>query len=389
MEDIILALGLVTLLHLIYTLIEFKLGSKKINLLFQQKTLNKSLPSVSIILSALNEEKIIEQTVKCLLKLDYPHLEIIAINDRSSDQTPYILEKLKSKYLQLQVYHIDKLPVGWLGKNHALNFAAQKASGDWLLFTDADVIMKPLILKKAMSYCLENQIDHLTINEPHVRHRFWLKVLMLGCYTTYCMVMKPWRIRYSWSKKYLGHGAFNLVRKTAYTQSGGHAAIAMECLDDLMLGKLLKKNGFKQDIVDGTELIEREWYSSAKEMVNGLNKNSFAFFDFNLLRVTRDFSLALIYYIWPLVAVFICSGLSRWIYICNILLTYFLVISIAKQFRLHAGFALLYPISICMLLYTIWLSVYSTYKNNGIFWRDTHYSLATLRAKKPAYLQEK
>lgn len=390
MHLIILAVGIITLLHLFYTLIEFKLGAKKINLLSDENPLPKEgLPHVTIIFSALNEENTIEQAINSLISIDYPSYEIIAINDRSSDQTPKILEKLKANHSQLSVYHINELPPGWLGKNHALHFAAQKAKGDWLLFTDADVMMKNTILTKAISYALNHKIDHLTIHEQHIRNTFWLKVLLLGCYMSYCMVIKPWRIRYSWSKKSLGHGAFNLIRKEAYIQSGGHQAIAMECLDDLMLGKLLKQKGFKQDIVYGENLIKREWYKSAKDMINGLNKNGFAYHDFNLLKASRDHIFALVYFVWPIVAIFIFTDIVRWININIILLTLVFALSVAKHFRLHIGFAIFYPISMCMLLYTLWYSVFSTYKNNGISWRNTHYPLAELRSKKPEFLQDK
>lgn len=389
MELIIFVIGLITFVHLFYTSIEFKLGSKKIRTLSNQRVLPRDqLPSVTIILSALNEEKVLEAVIHSLLKLDYPSLEIIAINDRSTDNTFQILEKLQSQFSRLRVYHIHNLPKGWLGKTHALYFAALKASGEWLLFTDADVSMNNTSILKAVSYVLTHQIDHLTIYEHHVRKRFWLKVLMLGSYTSYSMVMKPWRIRYAWSKKYLGHGAFNLIKKDVYFQSGGHRAISMECLDDLMLGKLIKEKGFRQDIVDGAHLIEREWYESARDMINGLKKNSFAFFNFNILAVCRDFIFAFIYFIWPLIAMIIFAGSVRWINIMNVLLMLYFTQAVAKQFRLHSGFAFLYPISISMLLYTVLCSVFSTYKNNGIIWRDTHYSLAELRCKNPANMQE-
>ena len=278
MEMALFLIAFATLVYSLFTLIEFGIGFNQIKNLSSQPILPPdSLPSVSIIFSALNEEQTLANSINEMLKLDYPNLEIIAVNDRSTDNTPAILEKFQHEKC-LTVKHITQLSKGWLGKNHALHVAAQSAAGEWLLFTDADVMMKHASLSKALSYVLENQLDHLTIYEYHIKKNFWLKILLLASYVTYSMAMKPWRIRYSWSNKSLGHGAFNLVKKSAYLKCGGHHPIAMECLDDLKLGALLKNNGFKQDTVDGRDFIEREWYSSIKEMIKGLEKNGFAVF---------------------------------------------------------------------------------------------------------------
>lgn len=370
------------LLYLVYSIIETSFGFLSIkNLTAQNVFPSSELPSVSIIFSALNEQDHLPAALSTMLNLDYPHLEIIAINDRSTDQTGIILENFSKTFSNLRVIHIKELPENWLGKNHALYVGAKKAKGDWLLFTDADVLMDRLLLKKAMSYVLEKQIGHLTIYEKHLNKTFWLKILSLGSYASYCLTIKPWRIRYGWSKKYLGHGAFNLVRNSAYQHAGGHRAIAMQCLDDIELGKLLKTSGCKQDTVDGRDYIEREWYSSLSEMIRGLSKNSFAYFDFKLQSVARDFFIAFPYFFWPLIAVIFFSGPIFWVNVCNVFLTICFTAFVATQFRLNKMYALFYPIAILLLLYTVFYSIYLTYKYNGIYWRNTHYLLQKLRSK--------
>lgn len=382
MEIVIASLAMLTMLHLLYTAIEFWFGFKSIKNLVDEPTLNhQDLPKLSIIFSALNEKQSIARSLESILHLDYPNLEIIAINDRSTDGTDIILENYAKIYENLHIIHVKYLPENWLGKNHALQLGSQKAMGDWLLFTDADVIMKNPLLVKAMSFAIHNELDHLTIYEQHLHKPFLLKILSLGSYITYAMAMKPWRIRYPWSNKHLGHGAFNLVKKSVYQESGGHRAIALECLDDVRLGKLLKSHGFRQDTVDAKDLIGREWYSSLKEMIHGLSKNGFAFFDYKLWKITRDVTLALLYYIWPIVAIFFFRGCIFWMNMCNIMIMFYLNMFIANKFRLPKILALFYPLSIAILIYTLCYSVYLTYKNNGIIWRDTHYLLQTLRSK--------
>jgi glycosyltransferase involved in cell wall biosynthesis len=382
MESLFIIIAALTLIYLIYTLIEFLIGHNQIKNLSRQDLLTlDSLPKISIILSALNEESDIEDALTSLANLSYPNLEIIAVNDRSTDNTPHILEKLQKKFPVLRVHHIQTLPPNWFGKNHALNVAAKLATGDWLLFTDADVFMKKDTLSKAISYVITNQLDHLTIHEHHRRESFWLKTGLLGSYLSYSMVMKPWRIRHAWSKRSLGHGAFNLIRKSAYESVGGHQAIAMQCLDDLCLGAILKKNGFRQDTVDGRDFIEREWYHSLPAMIAGMQKNSFAFYKYQPLPMLRDCCFAVVFFMCPLLAVVFCSGALCYLNMLNLLLTFLCSGYIAKQFRLEKYYAFLYPLSMGILMYIMLNSVIATYRQRGVIWRGTHYSLDMLKRR--------
>jgi glycosyltransferase involved in cell wall biosynthesis len=376
-------IALITFLYLVFTFIEVVIGFNRIKNLKNQSIIDhEQLPSISIIFSALNEEDKIEAALTSLMQLDYPRLEVIAVNDRSTDKTPEILERLKQRYPALNVRHIDKLPEGWLGKNHALHTASQHALGDWLLFTDADVLMKKELLLKAISYVLEKKIDHLTIYEHHQRKKFGLKLLLLGSYIGYSIQMKPWRIRHFWSKRSLGHGAFNLVKKSAYQQCGGYETIAMECLDDVKLGELLKANKFRQDVVNAQDYLEKEWYTSLSDMIHGIKKNGFAYYDYHYLPAVRDQLFVFIFFVWPVIAMICYSGPLRWLNAGCVALTLILSTYVAKQFKLQKRYAFFYPISMLLLVYTVGNSIFSTYKNKGITWRGTFYSLSSLKKKK-------
>lgn len=369
--------------YLLALSLEFFLGFNLLKNLSAQIVLpREQLPSVSIIVSALNEEKSIQAALTSMLQQNYADFEVIVLNDRSTDKTPEMIEALAKQFSNLKVKHITTLPENWLGKNHALNLGSSLAKGEWLLFTDADTMMKPDTLSKSLSYALENDLDHLTIYENHVRKTFWLKVLMLGSYLGYSIHYKPWRARFSWSKKSLGHGAFNLVKKSVYQHCGGHKSIAHECLDDMKLGALLKNNGYKQDTVNGKDYVEREWYDSLPNMIAGFKKNAFAIYDYRFLPMFCYSFLTILFIVLPFFGVFFSSGLTFWLSVINIGLMLALSAYIAAQFRLPKRFALLYPFSMLLLLYTLWNSAFSVFSNAGIEWRGTHYPLQALRGKK-------
>lgn len=383
MENVLILLASLTSIYLVYLACEFFIGFNLIKNLSKQSTLpSDKLPSVSIIMSALNEEKDIHAALLSMLQQKYDDFEVIVLNDRSTDATPQIIENLAKEYSNLKIQHITDLPPNWMGKNHALQVGVGLAKGEWILFTDADVMMKPDTLSKTISYAMDKELDHLTIYELHLRNSFWLKVLMLGSYFGYSIYCMPWRIRYSWSSKALGHGAFNLVKANVYKNCGGHAAIRLECLDDMKLGALIKKNGYKQDTVDGRDFIEREWYDSMRSMISGFEKNGFAVYDYSYARMSFYCSMMVVFFLTPFAEGIFASGALQWISLLNIALTIILCAYVAQQFRISKSLAVLYPISIILLLYTVWKSGYTVYKNKGVVWRGTHYPLSELKSRK-------
>jgi glycosyltransferase involved in cell wall biosynthesis len=383
MEIVFIGIAFASIFYLIFLIMEVIVGFNKIKNLSTQSILRQDqLPSISIMFTALNEEQNIEVGLTSLLNLDYPNYEVIVINDRSTDRTPEILERLQQSYPHLHVHHVEYLPENWFGKNHGLHVASQHAKSDWLLFTDSDVSMKKDTLLKTMSYAIQNKVDHLTIHEHHTRNGFWHKVLLLGYYVSYSIVVKPWRVSEAWSKCSLGRAVFNLVKRETYQKCGGHVPISLECLDDMKLGELIKRNGFRQDVVNAQEHVEFQWYNSLKEMIVGLEKNGFAYHKYSLSITIINMLFAFLFFIWPLIAAVFCSGLIQQLNIVNTALMFFLCAYVGKQYRLSRFYAVFYPIGVSVMVYTVWNSLVATYKNKGVIWRGTFYSLEKLRAKK-------
>jgi cellulose synthase/poly-beta-1,6-N-acetylglucosamine synthase-like glycosyltransferase len=336
-------------------------------------------PTVSLIAPARNEERNIEAAMRSLLALDYPHLQITIINDRSTDRTGEILERLAAEEPRLNVVEIAKLPPGWLGKNHALHVGARRSDGEWLLFTDADILFEPTTLRRAIGYAREHLLDHLAAY-PDVRMPSWLlNAFVITFATMFTMFIRPWQVRDPKSKAYIGIGAFNLVSAAAYRTAGGHVPIRMRPDDDLKLGHLMKLNGFRSDVVNGQGAVTVEWYSTLGEMVRGLEKNSAAPLEYSLPAVTGSVLVLFFAYIWPFLAVWFTSGWTQLCFAAAIVLLLIANCLTAIDVKQPLWRALLFPLAIAIFAYINARGMVLLLIRGGIQWRDTFYPLAALK----------
>jgi cellulose synthase/poly-beta-1,6-N-acetylglucosamine synthase-like glycosyltransferase len=244
---------------------------------------NGPKPRVSIIVPARNEELHIEQSLLQLLQLDYPNYEVIAVNDRSIDLTGEIMDRvatLPEAHRRLRVVHIPELPEKWLGKVHAMWTGARQATGEWLLFTDADVLFKPESLNRAVAYAQLEHADHLVLFPRMVMHSAGERMMVAFFQTLFVFGHRPWKVSDPKTKDHIGVGAFNLVRRGVYEAIGTFEALRFEVLDDMKLGKLVKTGGYAQRNVYGLDLISLRWTKGAMGMVDNLTKNSFAIMSF-------------------------------------------------------------------------------------------------------------
>ncbi|NIP84066.1 MAG: glycosyltransferase, partial [Planctomycetales bacterium] len=259
-------------------------------------------PSVSIVVPARNEERELAKALESLLNQNYPDLEVIAVNDRSTDRTAEILDDMARRSPALQVIHVRQLPPGWLGKNHALDLAAHQATGQLLLFTDADVVMQPATLRHAVAYLQDQQIDHLAVTPAVHMPTPLLEAFVVTFLIFFTAYFRPWKVRDPKSKAHVGIGAFNLIRAEVYQQIGTHAAIRMRPDDDVKLGKLVKQHGYRQDVAQGRRWIQVRWYHSLGELIEGLMKNAFSGTDYRLSLVVLATLAILAFLIGPFVA---------------------------------------------------------------------------------------
>jgi glycosyltransferase involved in cell wall biosynthesis len=382
-------LALATLLLHVATAVQILRGNRSIRFLKDLPPLAGPLPRVSILIPARNEERNLEEALRSVLALDYENLEIDVIDDRSTDRTGEILDRLAASEPRLRIVHVRDLPPGWLGKNHALWLGAEKATGEFLLFTDADVVFEPSALRRAMGAMgIEGakRLDHLTAS-PEIGRPSVLFELFIGAFSLFfALFTKPWKVKDPKSPYHVGIGAFNLVRASAYRAAGGHRAIAMRPDDDLKLGKLLKIRGFRSEFVFGQGMLRVEWYASVRELIQGLMKNAFSGVDYRVRVVLVATLMQLAVFVWPFVAIFLTSDLvagpTRWLNLASVITLVALCWINAPLAGVRRWHGIGFPLATLLFLYIVWRAMLLTLWNDGIDWRGTHYPLAELKANK-------
>lgn len=347
-------------------------------------------PLVSVIIAAKEEEGSILDTVRHLLAQSYPRLEIIAVNDRSTDETGRRLEELKrwseqrpSTGIPLKVVHITSLPDGWLGKNHALYQGYLQARGTYLLFTDADVIFSPNCIRDAVGYAESRSVDHVTLAPLMYAKSFWLRAFVHYFLFSLFLFLRIWRANDDRQHRFgTGIGAFNLIRRSAYEAIGTHRAFAMRPDDDLRLGLLVKQARFKQRLLIGKRHLQVEWYGSLKEAVKGLEKNIFSGFGYRLPVAIGSLAGQLLAFFGPFAGLLLLPRWSGIAYAASACIMAALYAASVRRLSDSTGEdAAALPIAVWLLVVVMARSVYLTLRRGGIYWRGTFYSLSRLRNK--------
>ena len=336
-------------------------------------------PAISILFAARDEEEKLPDALKTLLSLDYPKYEIVAADDRSEDSTPEILRRHAEKHARLKTVRVDALPGGWLGKPHALQKAYEASTGEWLLFTDADVQLRADTLRRAVSLTRQRKLDHLTLMCELVMETFWEKAALTFFALGLFLMADPHGIEDERSKSYAGVGAFQLLRRAAYEASGTHRKLALEVVDDMRLARNVKKAGFRSGMGLATEFVRVRWHSGVGNIVRGVTKNFFAAADYSLAKVTAQ-SLGLFgASVLPFVALPFLHGAALALAAIAASAAVVLEGVVAILVNTSPLYALAHPIGALLFDYMLWRSTIVTLRQGGIVWRGTFYSLKELR----------
>lgn len=337
-------------------------------------------PKVSLIVPACNEADGIEAATRAKLSCDYPNLEVVLVDDRSSDGTGEILDRLAASDPRVRVVHVQELPSGWLGKVHALCRGVQLASGDYFLLCDADVHFEASFLRRAMHEVIERELEFVAVIPKIRSSSFALDVILASFVRLLVVGGRLWQVSNPESRAAVGGGVFALVERRAFARTPGFEWLRLEIADDVALGQMMKRHGARSLVLDATDGVSLHFYRSAGEMMRGLEKNGYAVFGgLNPLRLLATLALFLGLELTPWVG--LAAG-DAWLKLgAGVMLSLIALcqVLVARAGRRPLMSALVPSLGILALVAFAIRSAILTHVRGGVVWRGTLYPLAVLR----------
>jgi chlorobactene glucosyltransferase len=311
---------------------------------------------VSVLLPVRDEAAHAGACISSLLAQDYDDLELLVLDDGSTDETAAILARLA--HPRLRVLSGQPLPSGWVGKSWACQQLADAATGELLLFTDADTIHAPATVRRAVAALAATRADLLTAVTRN-------EVLTLGEQVTVPFLVWSIGTLLPLGLAYLlcrtsgfsaANGKFMLFQRSAYERIGGHAAVRDDATEDLALCRLVKRHNLRWRLMDASAEVSARMYSGFSEAVEGFSKNFFALFGYRLLPALFVWCWMLLITWHPLASVAAGIGLGRYdgrfaAAVATVLLTGLLWLLVALKYRMPKRLALLYPLTIIVCAY--------------------------------------
>ena len=343
----------------------------------------KGEPRITVLVPARDEAADVAACLTSLLAQDYGNLNIIAIDDRSSDATGAIMDELAAREPgRLSVLHIAELPAGWLGKTHAMAIGSRQAIAmhlpEYLLFTDADVIFEPQPVRRALAQAVATEADHFVVGPTPILRTAGEAALLGFMQVMGLLAVRPWRVADATAKRdAIGIGAFNLLRTSAYLSLGGFEALRMQIVEDLTLARRVKRAGMRQRMAVGPGMVTLHWAAGAMGVVKVMTKNMFAVFGFRPVVLLGAGLGLVLFWLGPLVGLWYPG--TR----LPAVLTLMAVVAMYGLARRIGGIpvwtALAFPFSVVLFLYSMLRSMFVVLSEGGVTWRGTFYSLAELR----------
>lgn len=336
-------------------------------------------PKVSVVVPARDEAARVGEALRSLARLDYPDFEVVAVNDRSRDDTGAIIERIAAEEPRVRAFHIAELPEGWLGKCHAMQAGARRADGELLLFTDGDVVFTPDTLRLAVKFLEGGRLDHLALMPGLLSGGYWENAAKSYFAMLFLAGVKAWAAASASRDIYVGIGAFNLVRRSAYEGIGRHEALRLEVADDLMLGKKIKQGGYRQEALVASDHLRLRWQEGVPGFIRGLEKNGFAAIGYSLPFLFLITLLVFLYYAVPYFGILVFRDARMFGYAVAVLLMHGTFGYFSSRIRKGWLLAPALPAAALIYLYALWRSAVLTLRQGGIRWRGTFYPLESLK----------
>jgi len=354
-------------------------------------TIDDELPLLSILVPARNEEKNIEACVRSLVMQRYERLEVLVLDDQSSDATARIVQQIVDElpaalHGRLRLLQGQPLPSGWIGKNFACYQLTQQARGDYLLFTDADTVHAPMTAEAVLRCMKTYHVQLLSAQPEHILGSLGER-LVIPLFNFKVLTLLPIVLIYQRPEPSLslGNGQLLCFRRSAYESIGGHARVKGNILEDVLLARAMKNAGYRTIFVDAQDLILCRMYHSWPEVWAGFSKNLFALYNYSLLFALCSLCLNIFLFILPPLiafsAFFITLPLT--VIACSFG-SYLLVILMHMLLTMHFVhhkraimllFSLLHPVSIVLECLILLNAIRWHYRREGTVWKGRSYSM--------------
>jgi chlorobactene glucosyltransferase len=344
-------------------------------------------PLISVCIPARNEERNIRACVESMLAQDYPNIEVIVLDDRSSDSTPEILRQLSAQNDKLKIISGSDLPEGWAGKPHALHQASASARGEWLCFVDADTVVSRECLSSCYAKALETDAEMFTIMTFQVTGSFWERVVMPLVMTALSVGFSPRKVNDPKRKDAIANGQFILIKRSVYDAIGGHARVKDQIVEDKALSEQVKWNGHSLIVADGMKVARTRMYTSLPEMWEGWTKNIYlglrdqpALLGLGVFGAFLALAAALFLPLWPLFGYLWYLDGGGWMAMTvmakSLLLWIFLVhvrARVALNMKISPWYALTTPLGAAVFAAMMFASAWKVTSGKGVTWKGRIY----------------
>ncbi len=248
------------------------IGLRFKNTLTQERLPDSGLPKVSTVVPARNEERNIGRCAQGITGQDYPNLEMIFVDDDSTDDTPNILRRYSAQDPRVKVVHTRGKPVDWNGKQWACYSGAQAAAGNWLCFMDADTYAEPFLISRTLAFVLAKDIDMLTLQPWYEMRGLWERIVLPAGLPHLLLVYPPHRVNNPDDPLSMANGQFILIKHEVYNAVGGHQGVKDRMMDDYSLAENVKRAGYHIFVADGAEVLRVRLYTNLREIWAGALK---------------------------------------------------------------------------------------------------------------------
>jgi chlorobactene glucosyltransferase len=358
-----------------------------LDIIVEIKPAPTAAPLISICIPARNEENNIRNSVESVLGQDYPNIEVIVLNDRSTDSTLTQLAEIASRDSRLLPISGSELPEGWAGKPYALFQASAAARGEWLCFVDADTFLAPQAISSCYAKAIETKADMFTTMNEQILGSFWEKVVMPLVMTALSVGFSPRKVNDPNTRDAIANGQFIMIRRTVYDSIGGHKKVKDQIVEDKAISEQVKWNGHHLVVADGSQVIRTRMYTDLPSMWEGWTKNIYlglsdhpAMLMLGAFGATIALIAALFLPIWPLLGINWYFNDGKWLAVTVIIEALVIWASViyvrarvARGMKISAWYALTTPLGAGVFASMMLASAWKVISGQGVTWRGRTY----------------